>query len=100
MALSLINSDIFQLPTSGPTTEVWLHLGTAHDGLKEYVCLTNTRNNKCYVEKWSGTQLVAIDDDNEFEDVARFFEMRGLTDMKRVANYLGKRKADALAKGK
>lgn len=95
MALKLLNSNLFELAGA----PMWLHLGTAANGMKEYICFVNIITNQCYCERFEGTQLVSIENDNEFEDVARFFTEQGISDLKRVSIYMSKKRADSLAKG-
>ena len=86
------DSNIFPLPNNSHM----LHLGTIEDGFHEYivmVCIAGPNNGKCYIEevvlntidfsKDVFANLKFITDDNLAFDLAKFAEMKGLTDVKK-----------------
>lgn len=73
-----------------------LHLGTIEDGFHEYivmVCLKGPKSGQCYIEevvlntvdysKDVFANCKFIEDDNLAFDLAKFAEMKGLTDIKK-----------------
>lgn len=83
----IISSDICEL-TMGNSSVKWLHLGTIHHGVREYMCFLEVAGNDCYIEEITGGHLARIDDDQLANDLAKFCDERGITSMTRVANWI------------
>lgn len=93
MAFKVRNSNLFLLPGNPHM----LHLGTIEEGFREFIvmaCLRGPKKGNIYIEEvvlnsvdWSDDVFAHskfISDDALAEDLARFAEMSGLTDMKKV----------------
>ena len=91
------NSNIFPLPGNPHM----LHLGTIEKGLQEFIvmaCIRGSHRGKVFIEEavlttvdWSKDvfgNCKFIQDDALAEDLAKFAEMKGLTDMKKVFNHI------------
>ena len=75
--MKLIDSNRYYLPN---TKKQWLHLGTATDGLHEYLCMAEVQSQRIYIERITGGQLEFISDDGLAAGLANFFEEKGVTD--------------------
>jgi len=105
MNFKVKNSDIFPMPGNHPRNpNKLLHLGTIGYGLREFVimaCVSGPKAGNVYIEevvlntvdfqKDVFANLKFIDDDNLANDLAKFAEEKGLTDMKKRAEELGDR---------
>lgn len=90
------SNEIFELPG---TNGRWVHLATARKGIREYMCFIDVQTNKCYIEEITGSQLEFIHDDELAFDLAKFFEEKGLSDPRRLMQYMNNQ-AIAKAQGK
>lgn len=80
MALRLINSERFFLPG---TQNRFMHFGTAHSGVREFMCFIDTVDKKVYIEEITGGHLEFINDDKLAEELAAFFTYHKLMNMDR-----------------
>jgi hypothetical protein len=87
MGFKVLDSDVFALPG---TEGRYIHLGTIQNGLREYLCFLDRQSQKCYIEDFTGGSLNFIEDDTLAFELTKFCEDRGLTDLKRVHEKLGR----------
>ena len=93
MRFQLSDSNIYPLPGNSHM----LHLGTIKSGLREYLvmaCIKGAKRGNVYIEEvvltsvdWSKdifANCKFIDDDHLVEDLARFAEEKGITNMPKV----------------
>ncbi len=64
------------------TNKRFLHLATVLDNIREYICIYDLVEQKCYIEQVIGTQLTFIEDDKVAEEIARFLSDKHVTDIK------------------
>lgn len=76
--MKLINSNRYYLP--GQTR--FIHIATCIDGLKEYICMIDTKTQQCYIEELTYRGLEFIEDDNIVKDIQGLLESKHLLDMK------------------
>ena len=97
MRFKLKSSDIFPIPLN----KHMLHLGTIGYSLREFMvtaCVRGPQRGQVYIEEvvlntvnWTEdvfANLKFVSDDNLANDLAKYAEMNGLTDMKKVADRL------------
>jgi len=92
--LKLKDSNIFLIPNNLHV----LHLATIGYGLREFVCMLDRRTNKVYIEEvvlqgndnegnvWCNFKF--IQEDELAFDLAKFCEMKGVLDMKKIMEKL------------
>jgi hypothetical protein len=77
--IKLLDSNRYEMKG---TNGRFVHLATMQDGIREYVCMYDLKESKCYIEEISGGQLKFIDDDNVAADLADFLFNKHITDLK------------------
>jgi len=93
----LKNSNVFKVPGNAHM----LHLGTIGYGLREFIvmlCTQGAQRGQCYIEEvvlnnvdWSSDVFANckfVDDDALAEDLAKFAEEKGITEMKKLNELL------------
>lgn len=80
----VVDSNIYEMKGSNGR---FYHLGTIHQGLREYICMVDTFTQQCYIEEVTGGHLSFIEDDNLAFDLAKFCEQQKITDMRRMQVY-------------
>lgn len=76
--MKLINSNRYSL---AGTNGVWLHLATVAEGVREFMCFTQVKTRKVYIEEITGGNLQFIEDDALAEGIHNFLTERGVLDM-------------------
>jgi hypothetical protein len=80
----LADSNIFKMKGS----DVFYHVATIHNGLREYICMIEALTQQCYIEEITGGHLSFIEDDNLALALAQFCEEKGVKDMGRFLHFI------------
>jgi hypothetical protein len=76
--MKLIDTNRFFL---AGTNNRFLHLATIQDGVREYMCFSDTETKKVYIEAITGGQLEFIEDDALAVALTDFLTDRGILGM-------------------
>jgi len=79
--VKIIDSNIKPLPG---TNGRFVHLGTIHNGLREFICMVDKVTEQCYIEEITGGHLSFIEDDSLALALAKFCEEQNIISMNRV----------------
>lgn len=77
--MKLLNTNRFEL---AGTNGRFVHLATVIDGLHEYMCMFDLKENKCYIEELVMGDLTFIADDKLVRELAAFLVEHHITDVK------------------
>lgn len=80
MNFKLVDSNRYYLAN---TNDRFLHLGSAHYGLREYMCFADRMTSQIYIEEITGGSMQFIDDDSLAQGLSDFFTEVGVLDLKK-----------------